>query len=173
MNDNISIKSYLCNYDNSYILIEDVEDNEKLADPKYIEGAIEIKINDKIVLPIEYWDDVDVLWHYIIHHLKEIDEGKDEVTFRFPDHALCILTFKTNKNHSIINVQFKATKPMTEEIIEQNKATVEYKDFMLCVISSCKIFFNKIFLLEPKLEKNYKFLRQNLSFLENKYKNKS
>jgi hypothetical protein len=56
----------------------------EIEDPRHIDGAIELIIDDKYLISQEQWDLVDLLWLYIVDGIESIIDGTD-YSSSFPD----------------------------------------------------------------------------------------
>src|SRR5215475_4985822 len=86
----IKIESFLRNNDGSFVSIQDVTNSP--TDTRHVEGAIELSIDDIVLLDMKLWDDVDQLWAYIGDMLVNLRKGAEASTY-FPDQPIK-LTFK-------------------------------------------------------------------------------
>lgn len=82
----IEIRSFI-EQNGKLIAVE--ECSERLSNPKYVNGALRIVINDKVFLDESVQDLIDQLWEYFLNLIEEIDE-KGSGTFSFPDQSLRI-----------------------------------------------------------------------------------
>jgi hypothetical protein len=81
----IKIESFLRNGDGTFVPIGDATNAP--ADARHVEGAIELSIDDVVVLDKTLWDDVDQLWAYIGDMLVSLRSGAEASTY-FPDQPI-------------------------------------------------------------------------------------
>jgi len=58
-----------------------------VADDDYIEGAIEISVDDVQLLTLEHFDYVDTLWAYLVEGMEEVAAGRASSTY-LPDQPI-------------------------------------------------------------------------------------
>ena len=131
----------------------------EISDPRYIEGAVEIKYQNKIILPIEAWDYVDTLWSYFISGLEEVITGNKFETY-LPDQPI-LITFKPDSNFQ--NISIEVGEPINQ------KANVEYDDFLCMMLKEAKIFFRQMNILLSNYQVSYTQELEDLKLLEQKY----
>jgi hypothetical protein len=56
---------------------------------EYIDGAINLTVNNQNIISFELWDTIDDLWGYICNGLVEVSSGKEFECF-FPDQPVKI-----------------------------------------------------------------------------------
>jgi hypothetical protein len=78
------VESYL-KVGNRFVQIK--EYTGALPDERYVEGAIECRIDDRQVFALKQWDLVDQLWAYIVEGLSKVKQG-EEYDVCFPDQPL-------------------------------------------------------------------------------------
>lgn len=61
---------------------------ENISDFNYLEGAIIIKYYGKNLMGFRYWDLIVELWIYFLNAIGQLMEGRDKVSFYFPDQPL-------------------------------------------------------------------------------------
>lgn len=83
----LSVKSFLRKNDN-FVPVSDFIGG--IPDSDYIEGAIEILVQQKGLLTLEDWDYVDQLWCYFVGGLFEVVEGKEFETY-LPEQPLKVV----------------------------------------------------------------------------------
>jgi hypothetical protein len=90
----IEINSYIGSINikmgRKFTLIHDY--NEKIKDHRHIDGAIELIVDDLVLISQDQWDLVDQLWIYIINGIECI-LNKQDYTTHFPDSPI-ELSFK-------------------------------------------------------------------------------
>jgi len=105
-------------------------------DPDYIEGAIEWRIGQNVILNKQHWDLVDQLWAYIINGLRELLKHGDYKTY-FPDQPL-FLGFKM------------LTGRMVQVTIGDVKTAVERSVMLRSLVEGSTSFFEKMQELVPQ-----------------------
>lgn len=131
----------------------------KIFAPRYIEGAIEIKYQNKIILPTEAWDYVDTLWSYFVNGLEEVITGNEFETY-FPDQPIQIM-FKPDSN--LQNISIEVGEPINQ------KANVKYDEFCCVMLKEAKIFFQRMNILLPNNQVSYSQELEDLRLIEKKY----
>jgi len=80
----IFVQSYL-KYKDNFIVYDEFD--SKVDDSDYIQGAIELKINDVEIINKSMFDYIDQLWAYIADGLVDVSQRKDFYTY-FPDQPI-------------------------------------------------------------------------------------
>jgi hypothetical protein len=81
----IEITSYLRDEDGEYTRVADAM--KPPSGPRYIEGALELKINGVMVIDLAMWDYIDILWCYISDMVASL-LAKGEAGTNFPDQPI-------------------------------------------------------------------------------------
>ena len=152
----LKVNSYIKDRD-SFIPVSTF--NGKIFDPRYIEGAIEIKYQNKIILPTEAWDYVDTLWSYFVNGLEEVIIGKQFETY-LPDQPIQII-FKPDS--SLQNISIEVGEPINK------KANVKYDEFITVMLKEAKIFFQHMNILLSNYQVSYAQELEDLRVIEKKY----
>ncbi len=120
----IRVETYIKDKD-SFILVDEYDGHIK--EPMYVEGAITLQVDEKFILTLDLWDDVNHLWGYITGGFEELIK-KNEWTTHFPDQPIR-LTLRINRGHNRIEIEatpseglVKATAPLDEFLTVMNKA---------------------------------------------------
>jgi len=124
----IKVDTYIKD-DNKFVPIEQYTGT--VPDPMYVEGAIYLKINEREILTLDLWDDVNWLWGYIVTGFEDLLE-QSEWTTSFPDQPID-LTFRLYKNRNRIEIEVtpskglvKAVAPLNEFLTAMNDAGQKY-----------------------------------------------
>ena len=124
----IKVDTYIKD-DNKFVPIEQYTGT--VPDPMYVEGAIYLKINEREILTLDLWDDVNWLWGYIVTGFEDLSE-QSEWTTSFPDQPID-LTFRLYKNRNRIEIEVtpskglvKAVAPLNEFLTAMNDAGQKY-----------------------------------------------
>jgi len=83
----IFIKSYLCNSKGEDFVEVTRNLAYEITDPRYVTGAIELKIDGVAVIDRGMWDLVDQLWAYITQMIVDLRRSGEAQTY-FPDQAI-------------------------------------------------------------------------------------
>lgn len=120
-----------------FVNITDLQsfDKSKL-DYDYINGAIIILYNDKIILGFREWDLVDQLWYYFVDALIKL-KTENNAEFTFPDQSLPVKMEKKGSDYLIINVNNKIVR-------------IKFLDFVKHMYVSAELFFNNLLILFPE-----------------------
>lgn len=130
---------------NSFVRFKDKfipisEASQIVSDERYIEGVIEIFIQDSPILTIKHEDYIDQLWSYIWEGIKAISENRSFSTF-FPGQPIELL-FEL-KNYEKIQFIVKDDKV--------NKKVVDKNLFIKEMTLKCKEFFHVLPKIAPTL----------------------
>jgi hypothetical protein len=150
----IFVKSYLKDGDSFY---STKEFEGKILDPDYVEGAIEITVNEVELITRKMWDYVDQIWAYIIQGLITISEGENFSTY-FPDQPI-ELSFTPI---------FDENLKITVKCDESATAIVNKKDFIKSIIQAVKPFLVDLAIIVPVNAEVYKDMVADLESLESK-----
>lgn len=126
----INISTYLKIKD-SFINIEDFYG--KIDDEFYIDGSIELSINNVELIDKSMWDYIDQLWCYFIDGLNSLSKNEKFKT-NFPDQPIEV-TFEIIKNNTLITVGDK-------------KTFVDKDFFIISMAVHAKKFLSKLITLE-------------------------
>ena len=77
----IIIKTYIKDDNDNFILVQNF--NQTVKDSTYMNGAIELTINNVNLITINMWDYIVTLWAYLIQGLHKIYRNKGH-----PSHKL-------------------------------------------------------------------------------------
>jgi hypothetical protein len=114
-------------------------------DPQYIEGAIELTINGKMLLGLDLWDYVDQLWAYLIDGLLQLVQDTPFSTY-LPDQPVQICFSLPQK--TLVEVQVKY------EAIER-KETTQRRGFVIAMATAAETFFTKMLQYVPQNQAVY------------------
>ncbi|MDX4951182.1 hypothetical protein [Proteus mirabilis] len=115
---------------NEFLNIYDYEG--ELDDDFYVEGALELSINNIKLIDKSMWDCIDQLWCYFVDGLILISENKEFRT-NFPDQPIEVI-FTPVKEHILISVKANI----------QKKAFIKKAVFITYMASHAKEFFAKL-----------------------------
>lgn len=114
-----------------------------VSDPMYVEGAIYLKVDEKEVLTLDLWDDVNWLWGYIVTGLEDLIE-QSEWTTGFPDQPID-LTFRIDKYRKRMEIELHIPKSeYTGNHPEIRKATANLDEFLTVVNDAGQNYFARI-----------------------------
>jgi hypothetical protein len=134
----IKIRSYLRQPDSLFAPIEDV--TETPSDPRHVEGAIQLSIDEVPILDNELWDDVDQLWAYIGNMVEELVRSGHASTL-FPDQPI-ELTFRRTGNGRVL----VSTHVDDDDV---RAASVDERELLSALRESGSAFFQKMTTLLP------------------------
>lgn len=118
-----------------------IADHSKCVDDEdYIEGALEIQVNKKIVIPRKYWDYIDQLWSYFVNALIGIHEGQDSFEISYPDQPIIIC---------ITRLSGKSAKILFKGGLDKIEEEVDWELLVESIIISGLSFFEKMKELNP------------------------
>lgn len=130
---NISVRTYLRGDAGDFVPIESAT-KSVITNPRYIEGAIELKINGTQILDTSLWDLVDQLWAYIADMLTALAELGEASTY-FPDQPIQ-LTFK-RIGRTVVRVACVVNGNVRSAVVDEVALTRALRDAGLA-------FFTKI-----------------------------
>lgn len=125
----------------------------RFRDPDYMEGSIELTINNKIIVPRDYWDYIDQLWCYIANAALLMKGGEREVQISYPDQPV-YLNFIRQADPFIL-IKWTAMN-------EVRQSSVKYEDFMTEVSSAGVIFFEEMMSANSAKRASYQYELQRL-----------
>jgi len=131
----IFVQSYFKNKDS---FIEYDKFDSKIDDSDYIQGAIELKINDVEIINKSMFDYIDQLWAYIVDGLVDVSQRKDFYTY-FPDQPI-----KFSINY-LYGDMIKVSLICDNEV----NATIDKNIFIKCISSHIKNFMTKMKYIAP------------------------
>lgn len=117
------------------------EFSNTIPDEDYIEGAIELRIDNEPLLTREQWDYIDQLWAYLVDGLCEIEHG-NSYEMRFPDQPIKLSLTPTQQSGHI--------KVRVESGEQEVEATTSLDAFMAEMLKAAMAFFGRIQELLPK-----------------------
>ncbi|EMA3642296.1 hypothetical protein [Providencia stuartii] len=115
---------------NDFLNIYDFEG--ELDDDFYVEGALELSINNITLIDKSMWDCIDQLWCYFVEGLMLISKN-EEFRTNFPDQPIEV-TFTPVKKHVLISVKANV----------QKKVFIERDIFIAYMASHAKKFLSKL-----------------------------
>lgn len=139
----IEINSYLRTEGGQFALVEDVSDAP--ADPRYVEGALELTINGVPILDIGMWDYIDQLWSYVSDMVSGLRE-ESEVSTYFPDQPIKLSFSKQGKGRVLVSASINGGSRITSTEMDQLVAELR---------RSGDSFFGKMMMLLPENADSY------------------
>ncbi|EAO4574243.1 hypothetical protein ACAK56_004437 [Salmonella enterica] len=125
----ILVKTYI-KRKNEFIEFNDY--TEKFEDSDYIEGALELTINDIVLLNKDMWDYIDQLWSYIADGIVCIQNNKPFETY-FPDQPIKI-SLTPIKESVFVSVTCHSEKKIKvdkkEFVHEMTKHVIDFFDYL-------------------------------------------
>ena len=118
----ISINSYLKENGN---FIPFQEFQSESLDPFYIEGAIELSVDNKMMINVSMWDYVDQLWAYIIDGVRKVSSG-EKFSIYFPDQPIKIEMSPINDTYANLTVDCDHKDSVTFELRDMINALKKY-----------------------------------------------
>ncbi|GAB1816975.1 hypothetical protein [Herbidospora sp. RD11066] len=116
------------------------------GDGRYIEGAIELVIDGTAILDTTLWDDVDVLWAYIVNMMEELETGDSAETY-FPDQPLKLKCERVRWRGMLkVSLTWASTT---------RTAMVPEDEFRSALCDQATTFFEKMIELAPVNEQGY------------------
>jgi hypothetical protein len=110
------------------------ECRQPVPDEDYIEGAVEITIQNKKILSREHWDYVDQLWSYLLDGIDTISAGQSFSTY-LPDQPVEVRFQLLDNNQVEVRVQDNITS--TAMVVQRNL-------FLKVMLEACRDFFLKL-----------------------------
>lgn len=126
----ISINTFIKLNDN-FINIFDLK--EKIKNKNYIEGAIELTINGKILIDKSMYDYIDELWSYISEGLFIVSQN-EEFKCYFPDQPIAVNFIPQKGNRILVSITCH----------EEIKISINRYEFLHSMIEHAKLFFAKL-----------------------------
>ncbi|HDJ1442397.1 TPA: hypothetical protein PPN70_004868 [Serratia rubidaea] len=149
----IEVKSYIKSKED-YINI--LEFSGEIKDCNYIEGALELTINNVNLINLEMWDYIDQLWAYLSEGLDAISKNNEFNTY-FPDQPIEV-KLKPIKDNVLISV--KCNSKVT---------TLTNKDEFVSAMSKHALdFFERLSTIKGIEKDHYKHEIENLKKIHNK-----
>ena len=134
----VKIKSYL-KKGSDFIELSNFDG--EIDDPDYIEGAIELAINNELIISTEMWDYVDQLWSYIVSAILKMNK-EGESFFSFPDQPIDVSLKKLHGDMILLNIDGK-------------KVSLYGDDFVPSLLKAAKEFFTLMKKAAPVNDKYY------------------
>lgn len=145
----ILVKTYIKSKNN---FIEFNDYTEKFEDSDYIEGALELMINDVVLLNKDMWDYIDQLWSYIADGIICIQNNQAFETY-FPDQPIKI-SFTPIKESVFVSVTCHSEKKIKvnkkEFINIMTKHIIDFFDYLRRKDASFNRRYNELFSLLDK-----------------------
>ncbi|MEV5554697.1 hypothetical protein AB0L44_13660 [Nonomuraea wenchangensis] len=148
-NMTVSVKSYLRQRDGDFIGVEDCV--VPYGDSRYIEGAIELVIDEVLIIGLEDWDLVDQLWAYIVTMVKTLSES-DSCSTSFPDQSIQ-LTFQRQGARILVSCEVGEVT---------RRASVRFPEFVAALRDAGQLFFRKVEELYPADASMYRQIMKDL-----------
>ncbi|XDD51134.1 hypothetical protein AB3N59_04995 [Leptospira sp. WS92.C1] len=137
----ISLKTYFC-IEDAIVPLDKLSKN--ILDPEYIEGSLELKINNVTFVDKETWDDISDLWSYLINGLEElIVKNADQVFVSFPGESIELNFERVASSETI---QVKVNWPGLKQ------ATVSLIEFYKTIFAESERYYEKMLLLIQNAE---------------------
>ena len=152
----IEVNTYLVT-GGAYLPLADVR--EPIADPDYIEGAIELTIDGRAIITRAEWDLVDQLWAYLIDGVVEVASGRSFST-GFPDQAVK-LRFTVNPEDDTVTVEVHYPRMGRDA-----RATLPRREFVGAMASAAEPVFIRLIELAPGNREGYERVLQQLAALQ-------
>jgi len=134
----------LMKVDGTLVPIEEFEG--PVADPDYIEGAIELTINHKPILRREMVDYVDQLWAYLVDGLGEVVAGRECAT-GYPDMPIDIVLRPQGK---LVNVAVSSESHKWDA-----DADASVTELVSSLVPAGTLFFERLRRLVPSHRASY------------------
>ncbi|MGH1353413.1 MAG: hypothetical protein ACRBBN_21775 [Methyloligellaceae bacterium] len=144
----ITVNSFL---KNGKIFVPIETFNDRIKDPQYIEGAIELTVHNIRLIDMSMWDYIDQLWSYIAQGLNDIYNNNDFSTY-FPDQPIK-LSF-TLINTTQLQVELSCNK--------ETVVIVSKEEFISEVSKAAKLFFRSLSEIVPENRSAYSEIISNL-----------
>jgi len=136
----IKVDTYIKD-DNKFVPIEQYTGT--VPDPMYVEGAIYLKINEREILTLDLWDDVNWLWGYIVTGFEDLSE-QSEWTTSFPDQPID-LTFRFDKKRNKAEVNLYIPQCDFTETKQETRQTIAPLDeFLTAMNNAGQKYFTRI-----------------------------
>lgn len=115
-------------YSKYFVGCEEENCMEYVADRAYIEGVITICCDGVYLLDFRHWDLVDQLWSYFIKTLNELQNGKRQVSFYFPDQPIEVQMKEISKELLLLEIDGRRATVSKQEFME--KMYMEAEQFL-------------------------------------------
>ncbi|WP_143082592.1 hypothetical protein [Nonomuraea wenchangensis] len=145
----VSVKSYLRQRDGNFIRVEDCV--VPYGDSRYIEGAIELVVDEVLIIGLEEWDLVDQLWAYIATMVKTLSES-DRCSTSFPDQSIQ-LTFQRQGARILVSCEVGEVT---------RSASARSPEFIAALRGAGQLFFRKMAELYPAHADAYRQMMKDL-----------
>jgi hypothetical protein len=139
----IEIESYLRSSNGQLTRIE--EASEAPADPRHVEGALTLKIDNVSVIDVTMWDYIDQLWAYISDMVSSLS-NKKEVSTYFPDQPIRLLFRRQANGRIVISAELSSGSRM---------ACASERELVSELQSKGTVFFAKMSELLPENRSGY------------------
>ncbi|MBU9977827.1 hypothetical protein KTP48_03595 [Proteus mirabilis] len=126
----ISIKTFI-KLNDEFIDIFNL--NEKIKNNDYIDGAIELTINGKVLMDKSMYDYIDDFWSYLSEGLYIVSQEKEFKCF-FPDQPIEVNFIPQKENRILVSVNCH----------EEIKTFVDKSEFLHVMTEHAKKFFEKL-----------------------------
>jgi hypothetical protein len=97
----IILRTLLRAEDGSFVPVEEV--GVAPPDPRWVEGAIELVVHEKVILDQSLWDYVPEMWAYIARAADECDRTGYGSTY-FPDQPVLFELRKADPHRTVVSV---------------------------------------------------------------------
>lgn len=131
----------------------------KVDDPEYIEGALIVTLNGKIILDESLWDDINYFWPYIANGFIDILEGKDFQT-GFPDQPITFSVKHISKTWLQLHI-FAEDKEFVNVKIRK-------EEYLSEMTRAAKDFFIRLYEISPESEQDFNHYMDLLNNVEHK-----
>ncbi|AVJ18249.1 MULTISPECIES: hypothetical protein [Serratia] len=149
----IEVKSYIKSKED-YINI--LEFSGEIKDCNYIEGALELTINNVNLINLEMWDYIDQLWAYLSEGLDAISKNNEFNTY-FPDQPIEVKLKPINDN---VLISVKCNSKVT--------TLTNKNEFVSAMSKHALDFFERLSTIKGIEKDHYKYEIENLRKIHNK-----
>jgi hypothetical protein len=137
MRQGVRIETFLRIADGTFVPIGEVD--VYAGDPRHMEGAIVMTLDGREVLSLELWDDVDMLWPFVVQALDEcLTWGLGERFF--PDQPIRFQVERMSDDQLSVSVSGGRT---------DNLGTAQRSEFVNAIASAAAEFFRHLERLIP------------------------
>jgi hypothetical protein len=133
----IRIESFLRNSDGTFVSLGEVTNAP--ADTRHVEGAIELSIDDAVVLDKTLWDDVDQLWAYIGDMLVSLRKDAEASTY-FPDQPIKLAFKRLARGRVLVTLQNRQ---------DRRSVATDEREFVDALSRHARFFFERMSGLIP------------------------
>ena len=157
----VRIQSFLRKEDETLVPIQ--EWDAVIADPDYLEGALELTVNGVPLISPVMWDYIDELWAYIITTLRELVSDGSSYTY-FTDQPIKLEMEKTSSGMVKVSISSRSGK-------FNNSTQISEDRLVLPLLDEGEQFFLKMQELEPEGQNHYEGEIKRIKSFRSGYKN--